>query len=151
MLVFVFFGLVAVRRHHVRADRPARPGSALAGAVGVGCLACAILVANNLRDIPTDRATGKRTLAVVLGDAASRRLYLVLVLAAQLLGLVLVPWHPWAALSALALLPALPAARMVLAGTRGPALIPVLRDTGRAELVYAGLLGLALVISGAGG
>ncbi len=148
--VFVFFGLVAVLgTTYVQAGR--LTWAALAGAVGVGAYACAILVANNIRDIPSDRSTGKRTLAVLLGDLASRRLYVALVLGAQGLGVALVPWHPWAALSLLALVPALPATRVMLAGTRGPALIPVLRDTGRAELVYAGLLGLALVISGAGG
>src|SRR5690606_17181026 len=78
LMVFVFFGLVAVLgTTYVQAER--LPGAAWAAAVGVGVLACAILVANNLRDIPTDRTAGKRTLAVVLGEDYTRRLYSVLV------------------------------------------------------------------------
>jgi 1,4-dihydroxy-2-naphthoate polyprenyltransferase len=141
--VFVFFGLVAVAgTTYVQAGRLTWP--ALAAAVGVGAYACAILVANNLRDIPSDAAAGKRTLAVVLGDAGARRLYVGLVVAAQLAALVVVPWHPWAVVTVVALLVAGPALRTVRAGVVGPALIPVLRDTGRAELAYAVLLAGAL-------
>ena len=73
--VFVFFGLVAVvGTTYVQLERVTWPS--VVAAVGVGALACAILVANNLRDIPTDTVSGKRTLAVVLGDARSRRFYI---------------------------------------------------------------------------
>ena len=72
--VFVFFGLVAVvGTAYVQIEEITGP--ALAAGVGVGALACAILVANNLRDIPTDTASGKRTLAVLLGDANTRRFF----------------------------------------------------------------------------
>ena len=64
-------------------------------AVAIGCLACALLVANNLRDIPTDRVAGKRTLAVRLGDRGARALYLALVVVPYVLVLGLA-WHqPW--------------------------------------------------------
>ena len=79
--VFVFFGLVAVLgTTYVQAERLTWP--ALAGGVGCGALACAILVTNNLRDIPTDVDAGKRTLAVVLGDRRTRTLYPSLVVGA---------------------------------------------------------------------
>ena len=81
VMVFVFFGLVAVvGTTYVQTETFEFP--ALFAAVGVGSLACAILVVNNLRDIPTDTVAGKRTLAVVLGADRTRALYLLLVLAA---------------------------------------------------------------------
>ncbi|MCU0266007.1 MAG: 1,4-dihydroxy-2-naphthoate polyprenyltransferase, partial [Actinomycetia bacterium] len=77
--VFVFFGLVAVvGTTYVQIGRIT--ALAVAAAVPMGLLACAVLVVNNLRDIPTDDAAGKRTLAVRLGDAATRRLFVLLVL-----------------------------------------------------------------------
>ena len=80
-MVFVFFGLVAVvGTTYVQTETFELP--ALYAAVGIGALACAILVVNNLRDIPTDTLAGKRTLAVVLGADRTRALYLLLVLAA---------------------------------------------------------------------
>ena len=145
--VFVFFGLVAVLgTTYVQLGSVNQP--AVAGAVGVGALACAILVANNLRDIPTDAATGKRTLAVVIGDQHTRRLYAALLATA-------VACLAWLAVLAMPVLLgaafALPAARAlgpVLRGATGPALVPVLRDTGLAELVYAAGITLGLALSG---
>ena len=81
VMVFVFFGLVAVLgTQYVQAERVTLVG--LYAACGIGALACAILVANNLRDIPTDQVAGKMTLAVRLGDPRTRALYVFLVLAA---------------------------------------------------------------------
>src|SRR3954447_12927392 len=83
VMVFVFFGLVAVvGTTYVQTEQWLL--AAVYAAVGVGALACAILVANNLRDIPTDTVAGKWTLAVVLGDTRTRGLY------ALLLGVALV-------------------------------------------------------------
>jgi 1,4-dihydroxy-2-naphthoate octaprenyltransferase len=140
--VFVFFGLVAtVGTTYVQVL--AVTGPSVLGGVAVGALASAILVANNLRDRPTDARTGKHTLAVRLGDRRTRALFagLYAVAAAATLALALLGW-PWALL-ALACLPwALRALRPVLRGATGPALVPALADTARAELVLA--LGLAL-------
>ena len=144
--VFVFFGLVAVLGT-VYVQVESLPWEAWAAAVGVGSLACAILVANNLRDIPTDVEAGKRTLAVVLGDARSRRFYLLLVAVPAVLTVVLaVGATPWALLALPGLLPAVPAVRTVLAGAGGLRLVPVLKATGVAELLWSvGLaVGLAL-------
>jgi 1,4-dihydroxy-2-naphthoate octaprenyltransferase len=147
VMVFVFFGLVAVvGTTYVQTGTA--PLAAWFAAAGVGALACAILVANNLRDIPTDREVGKRTLAVVLGDEQTRFLFafLVAVAAIMLVGVALVTGL--GALLGLAYLAtALPAARAVLTGAGGRALIPVLQKVGVAEILYAAglFLGIAFV------
>ena len=141
VMVFVFFGLVAViGTTYVQTET--WEVAALYAAIGIGALACAILVANNLRDIPTDREAGKRTLAVVLGDRGTRTLYVALVVAAAALVVVLgVVETPWLLLGLVSLPFAARASGVVLGGGVGPQLIPVLRDTGLTELVYAvGLL-----------
>jgi len=144
--VFVFFGLVAVvGTTYVQTETVTL--TSLLGGVGIGALACAILVANNLRDIPTDREVGKHTLAVVLGDARSRALFLGLIALALLVLLLLaVAETPWALLGLVAVPTALRAARPVRAGATGARLIGVLRDTGLTELLYAVGLTAGLVV-----
>jgi 1,4-dihydroxy-2-naphthoate octaprenyltransferase len=152
VMVFVFFGLVAVvgTTYVQVAGTPVPladwlPASATA-AVGVGAIACAILVANNLRDIPTDREVGKRTLAVVLGDRRTRLWYagLMVVALLALAGLAVLT-SPWALLGLAAVMPGGRAAAIVRRGSSGRSLVPVLQLTGTAELLYglgvlAGLL-----------
>lgn len=143
--VFVFFGLVAVLgTAYVQIEDITAP--AVAASIGIGALACGILVANNLRDIPTDSVTGKRTLAVVLGDVGTRRLYGLL----MLIAIAVLVWvafsTPWALLGLVALPLIGRAARVVASGATGMSLIPVLRDTGLAELVYAVGLAIGLAI-----
>jgi 1,4-dihydroxy-2-naphthoate octaprenyltransferase len=134
--VFVFFGLVAViGTTYVQVERVT--WAAVAGACAIGSLACALLVANNLRDIPTDRATGKRTLAVVLDDRRTRALYAALLAVPYALALALCVVTWWSLLALLSLPLALRAVRRVRRGERGLGLLPVLRDTGLAELAYA--------------
>jgi 1,4-dihydroxy-2-naphthoate octaprenyltransferase len=137
VMVFVFFGLVAVLgTTYVQTGSLPVPG--WFAATGVGALACAILVANNLRDIPTDTTSGKRTLAVVLGDRQSRYLYalLVAVAVATLLGIAVTT--SWLALLGLVcVVPAAASTRVVLSGTTGRGLVQVLQRTGVAELLYA--------------
>jgi 1,4-dihydroxy-2-naphthoate octaprenyltransferase len=141
--VFIFFGLVAVLgTTYTQAGRLS--WAALAGAVGVGSLACAVLVANNLRDVPTDGVSGKITLAVRLGDTGTRRFYLILVVVPFIATITALPGHPWAALALIAIPLAGPAAGAVKGGAQGLALLPVLRDTGRLALVYALLLAVGL-------
>ncbi|HQZ10810.1 MAG TPA: 1,4-dihydroxy-2-naphthoate polyprenyltransferase, partial [Ornithinibacter sp.] len=123
--VFVFFGLMAtLGTLYTQADAVSWFG--LIGAIGVGALASAILVANNLRDIPTDIEHGKRTLAVRLGDARTRTLYVAL-FTASVVALGAMAWfEPWALLGLLAVPLGLKAVRTVRAGTTGRELIPVL-------------------------
>lgn len=148
VMVFVFFGLVAVvGTTYVQTET--WEWAALWAAVGIGSLACAILVANNLRDIPTDTVAGKRTLAVVLGDRRTRLLYAVLVLVAAAAVVAVAVVTSWCVLVGLGFLVlATPATRTVLGGAVGPALIPVLQQTGMAELLWAVLVAAALVVCG---
>ena len=118
-------------------------------AVGIGSLACAILVANNLRDIHGDTAAGKRTLATRLGDPRTRLLYLILIGLAAIMIIIVAALTSWWALLGLAgLMLIIPAVREVITGALGPALIPVLKSTGLAELATALGLAVGLVISG---
>ncbi len=145
--VFVFFGLVAtLGTQYTQIGTVTVVG--VLGAVAVGCLAMAILVANNLRDIPTDAETGKTTLAVRLGDARTRRLYTGLFAVAALLTLVMAIWHLWAPVALVGLLVAAPGLRAVTTGATGPALIPALASTGLAELAWAVLLVWPLAFAG---
>jgi 1,4-dihydroxy-2-naphthoate octaprenyltransferase len=141
--VFLFFGLVAVLgTTYTQAGRLSV--AALCATTGIGALACAILVANNLRDLPKDAQAGKHTLAVRLGDTRTRAFYAGLL---ALAWLALVPAalaHPRAALAFLPLPLALPPLRRVLGGAAGTDLLPVLRITGQLELAYGLLLGLGL-------
>ena len=144
--VFVFFGLVAVLgTQYTQALRVDWVGLALA--VSIGALSSAVLVANNLRDIPTDAQSGKITLAVRLGDARTRVLYQALLATAAVLTLVLMLATPWCATGLLATPLALRAARPVRSGAGGPALIPVLRDTGLTMLVWSIAVAAALALA----
>jgi 1,4-dihydroxy-2-naphthoate octaprenyltransferase len=146
--VFVFFGVVATAGSaYVQEEELS--ALALGASVPVGLLATALLVVNNLRDIPGDTVSGKRTLAVRLGDARTRWLYVALLIGA----VVCIPLvaglgnRPGAVLALAAIPLARNAVLAVLRGDKGPALIPVLVATGRVQLVFGGLLavGLALV------
>ena len=143
--VFVFYGLVGVLGTVLTQSGP--PGAlAVVTAIGVGMLTSAVLVANNLRDIPTDTAVGKRTLAVRLGDRDTRRLYAALVLLPFLLsaGAGLRSWPMLLALLALpfAVLPV----RDVLRGSEGATLIRVLSQTGVLLLAWSVLTAVGLAV-----
>ena len=144
--VFTFFGLVAVLgTQYTQALRVDWVGLALA--VATGSLSSAVLVANNLRDIPTDKEAEKITLAVRLGDARTRLLYMALLVVALLITLLLMFATPWCAMGLIAAPLAWRAARPVNTGAVGGALIPVLRDTGLTMLVWSVAVALALAIS----
>jgi 1,4-dihydroxy-2-naphthoate polyprenyltransferase len=143
--VFVFFGLAAVAG---TAYVQMRSVSWLpwAAAAAIGLLACALLVINNLRDIPTDSESGKRTLAVVLGDQRTRLLYTGCILAPFCLALVLAAARPLSLLALAALPLALAPVRQVRDGATGRSLIAALGQTGRLELAYGALLTLGLAV-----
>ena len=146
LFVLIFFGIVPVVGTAYVQTLTIDAASVVAG-VAVGALACAILVANNLRDIPTDTVSGKRTLAVRLGDARTRWLYLNLVVLAGVLTIVLgCLTTPWAFAALVLLVTAAPPLRALRAGAVGPALVPVLKQTGIMLLVYGVGLGILLAL-----
>ncbi|MDT7653065.1 MAG: 1,4-dihydroxy-2-naphthoate polyprenyltransferase [Pseudonocardiales bacterium] len=144
--VFVFFGPVAVLGTVITQSGPPGPLSVVT-AVGVGMLTCAVLVANNLRDISTDTVVGKRTLAVALGDTETRRLYAALVTVPLLLS-ALAALRSLPMLLGLLVLPlAALLARQVLGGVDGRKLIRVLAQTGMLLLAWSVLTGIGLALS----
>ncbi len=142
VFVFVFFGLVAT----LGTMATMTPLTALGwyGAVGVGALSSAILVANNLRDIPTDREHGKRTLAVRLGERGTRALYALLLALAVVVVVLSALVTPWALLALLALPLALRPLQAVTGGATGRDLVPALAGTGVFQLAWSVLLALGL-------
>ena len=146
--VFLFFGVVAtVGSAYVHLETVTL--LALGTSVPVGSLAAALLIVNNLRDIPTDTAAGKRTLAVRLGDADTRMLFLVALVAIPAAATVVIAVRRPIAIMALAALvvAALGPARPVRKGARGKDLVPVLVRTGQVQLLYGVLLAAGVVLS----
>lgn len=143
---FGFFGMVAVvGTYYVQAG--AAPGLVWLAAVPVGCTVTAILVANNLRDLNTDRAAGKTTLAVLLGERGTRAWYLLLLVAAYGVAVALWPAtaiEPWALLVLASLPFAFGPLRAVAGGTSGRALNVTLIQTARLHLIFGALLALSL-------
>lgn len=146
--VFLFFGVVAtVGSTYVQLGQIT--WLSLGCSVMVGCLATALLVINNLRDIPGDTISGKRTLAVKLGDQRTRVLYCVL----MTLPFLFLPFvaglggRPVGSLAFAAIMVAGTPIKTVLGGAAGPGLIPVLGATGRVQMVFGALLSAGLIIS----
>ncbi|WP_058235285.1 1,4-dihydroxy-2-naphthoate polyprenyltransferase [Devriesea agamarum] len=144
VFVFVFFGLVAVLGTSYLIAGTVSIG-AVCAACAVGLLAVSLLVINNLRDIPTDRASGKLTLSVRIGDSASRRLIVALLLVPFALMIPVIISAPWVALVAGALpLTIAPLRDVLIRRLTGYDLIPALGSSGRLELVFS-----LLVLAGA--
>jgi 1,4-dihydroxy-2-naphthoate octaprenyltransferase len=149
--VFAFFGVMATAGSaYVQVERV--PSAAWWALVPVGLLAVAILVPNNLRDIPTDAAAGKRTLAVRLGDRRTRALYRVclgLTFGAVIVGVLVdladegsgLP--PWSLLS-LAALPLAVRPLRAVGDATGRTLVPVLVATAGLQLAFGALLAIGL-------
>ncbi len=148
LFVFVFFGLVAtVGTSYVIVER--LTALMWVASIPVGLLACSLLIVNNLRDIPTDRASGKRTLAVRLGDARTRSLYTgSMVVAAVAVVVVAALWRWPAVLGLGAAVAAVPAVRLVRRGAVGRELIAVLGATGRTQLVFGLLFSIGIALGG---
>ena len=145
VFVFVFFGVVATTGSTFAISEQIT-GQSIAASVVVGCLACALLVINNLRDIPTDTLANKNTLAVRLGDKNTRVFYYALFVAA----LVTIVWLGFGdstvLLGAVGLIAAIPAIKIVSSDAKGRELIPVLEMTGRAQLLTGIALSIGLLI-----
>jgi 1,4-dihydroxy-2-naphthoate octaprenyltransferase len=144
--VFVFFGLAGVLGTvYVQAGRIS--WAALACAIAVGCFSTAVLTANNLRDIPTDVESGKRTLATRLGDRGTRNLYLALLAVPYVLALVLAfTGYPLGALPLISAPLLIQSVSAIRHNATGRDLIPALRDTGLAMLAWAVLAAVGLNI-----
>ncbi|REE03985.1 1,4-dihydroxy-2-naphthoate polyprenyltransferase [Citricoccus nitrophenolicus] len=145
VFVFIFFGLVAVLGT-TYTQALAVSGPAWAGAVGCGLVSTALLMANNVRDIPTDRQTGKMTLAARLGDIPARWSYVAMVAVAIMLPLLLTGQYPWLWLVALTAAVAVRPSITMVRSTERRDLIPVLKLTGILGLVYAVLFAAGLVL-----
>jgi 1,4-dihydroxy-2-naphthoate polyprenyltransferase len=143
--VFAFFGVLAVTGTAYVQMR-SFSWLALAAAVPVGLLACALLVVNNLRDIPTDSVSGKRTLAVLAGDQRTRLLYGACALAPFPVAVAIALSRPLALVTLVALPLAVVPVRLVRGGAAGPQLIAVLGQTGRLQLAFGALLTLGLAV-----
>jgi 1,4-dihydroxy-2-naphthoate octaprenyltransferase len=145
VFVFVFFGVVAVAGT-AYVQMSAFSWLGLAASVPAGLLACALLMVNNLRDIRGDTLAGKRTLAVLLGDARTRLGYVVTLLLPFGIAALIAVSRPLTLVTALALPLAAAPVRAVRAGASGPALIKALGETGRLQLAFglAFTIGLAI-------
>jgi 1,4-dihydroxy-2-naphthoate octaprenyltransferase len=138
VFVFVFFGLVAtVGTTYVILEKI--PAMAWLQGIATGCLACALLVINNLRDIPTDRLVGKRTLAVRLGDQRTRILFISLILLGIGCGAAASVSQPWSLIVLLCVIPAIQPLKSVGRGASGHELIAVLGSTGQLQIVFGAL------------
>lgn len=145
VFVFIYFGLVATLG--TTFSQAARLSvTAVVASVAMGLLACALLMANNLRDVPTDAEAGKMTLAVRLGSSRARLAYALEIVLAFALMVFAVPENPWNLLVFLALPLSVPAVRTVLSAQDMRELIPVLRATGFLSLAFSVLLLIAAAL-----
>ena len=143
VFVLIFFGLVpVVGTCYVQSGTITL--AAFIASIGVGTLACAVLVTNNLRDLPGDQQAGKNTLAVRIGVQRTRTLYVVCIITTAITTLITAALTSWLVLLALVILIIAPI-RLILSGATGPALIPALKQTGLLVLFYG--LGLGILIA----
>ncbi len=140
--VFIFFGVVAtVGTYFIQVDSVSR--EVVLASFAMGAIACAILVLNNLRDLEKDAAANKRTLAVVMGDKSTRDLYKWLMFFALIIAVALSFFSFYYLLGLIALPLIAKSVRAVSNGASGPALIQLLANTGRIQIIYAVALSLA--------
>lgn len=146
VFVFLFFGLVATLGTTFTQVLQL-PATAWIGACGTGLIATALLMANNVRDIPTDREVGKLTLAVRLGDEGSRVAYVLMLALPILLPLLVVREYPWLMLVVLVAPLCLMPSWIMLKNPERKALIPVLKLTGLINLGYSILFAIGMVVT----
>jgi 1,4-dihydroxy-2-naphthoate octaprenyltransferase len=145
VMVLVFFGFVATcGSAYVQLERV--PWLAVAGALAVGLLACAILLVNNLRDIDSDTQVGKRTLAVRVGRMRTKQLYRASIVLPLLIAVAVAPVAPGALLALAAAPLAVPPLRIVATKADPPSLVQALIATGRLQLVFSALLAVGLAL-----
>ncbi|MGP9528997.1 1,4-dihydroxy-2-naphthoate polyprenyltransferase [Arthrobacter sp. S41] len=143
--VFIFFGLVATLGTTFTQINEL-PLTSILGAIGTGLIGCALLMANNVRDIPTDKEVGKITLAVRLGEHNARLSYVLMIAVAILLPLLATGTFPWLWLLLLTFIPAIAPSLLMLREHELPKLVKVLKQTGMLNMVYALLFALAIIL-----
>ncbi|MDA3041463.1 MAG: 1,4-dihydroxy-2-naphthoate polyprenyltransferase [Actinomycetota bacterium] len=146
VFVFIFFGVVATMGTTFVINRQLTLVSFLASVV-VGCLACALLAVNNLRDIVGDATSNKRTLAVRIGESGARKFYILLFIVAGCAVVSIALLHPAAMIAMLGLAVAIKPIRRVYSGATGADLINVLVMTGRVQILVAIALSVGLLFS----
>jgi 1,4-dihydroxy-2-naphthoate octaprenyltransferase len=143
--VFLFFGVVAtVGSYYIQTQKIS--GQSVLLSIPVGALACAILVMNNLRDLPMDAQVGKRTFSVRIGDKNTRYFYVALLILAQVISAYAYTFNSYALLTLIWLPLTVKNCRLVLQGVTGKELIPLLISTARLQLLLSFTLGLALFL-----
>lgn len=146
IFVFVFFGPVAtLGTTFTQAGEVST--AAVLGSISTGLIAVALLMANNVRDIPTDTEVGKRTLAVRLGDKNARLSYVVMLALSVALMLFIAPAKPWILLVLLLIPFMLTPSWIMLSGKQRKNLIPVLKQTGLLNLGFSVLFAVAMVLT----
>ena len=146
VFVFVFFGVVATMGTTFVINEQLTLVSFLASVV-VGCLACALLAVNNLRDIAGDKISNKKTLAVRIGESGARKFYISLFIAAGFAVILIALSYSAALIAMLGLAVAVKPIKRVYAGATGADLIDVLVITGRVQILVAISLSVGLLIS----
>lgn len=147
VFVFVFFGLVATVGSQFVVAETITP-TAWISSIAVGAYACALLVINNLRDIPGDTSAGKRTLAVKMGDATTRKFFgFLVVVAVAAVVATSITAGPYAALGLIGVFTIKPSLDAIAKGARGPGLIPVLGAVGKSQLMFGLTYTVGLVLS----
>ena len=143
--VFLFFGLVAtVGSYYIQTQKIS--GQSVLLSIPVGALACAILVMNNLRDLPMDAQVGKRTFSVRIGDKNTRYFYVLLLILAQVISAYAYTFNSYALLTLIWLPLTVKNCRLILQGVTGKELIPLLISTARLQLLLSFTLGIALFL-----
>jgi 1,4-dihydroxy-2-naphthoate polyprenyltransferase len=142
LFVFVFFGLVATTGTTF-VQVSAVPWESWLAAIGVGFLACGVLVTNNLRDIAQDKVAGKRTLSVLIGRRGSQILFTVLMVLPFAISVLIGLLYPIALLSLLALLASLSATLIVWTYRTPRELIVALQLSSLTSVAYAAFLAWA--------
>ena len=146
VFVFVFFGVVATMGTTFVINGQLTFVSFLASVV-VGCLACALLAVNNLRDIAGDKISNKKTLAVRIGESGARKFYISLFVVAGFAVVLIALLYPASLIAMVGLAAALKPIKRVYAGATGADLINVLVMTGRVQILVAVSLSFGLLIS----
>jgi 1,4-dihydroxy-2-naphthoate polyprenyltransferase len=141
--VFVFFGLVAtIGSYYIQSEELNWQIFLLS--IPVGCLSCAVLVINNLRDLSNDKLVGKRTLAVLLGDKKTRNFYIVLLVISQLVSISAAVIDIKMLFTLICIPMAVNVIKKIATGVESIELIPILGKTARLQLLLAVITAAAL-------